>query len=152
MSGKTPLATPAPSPGLFSSKLILPLRGLSPNHAPPCAWCATSEGIVLWCALLRGHPVRNNTSGHSTPCSDRFPGSGLPFDTERRILTEGVAAISRVSLCLHRARSFQLPATALLPDYPDPDTSSTTSITPIPCVCAQIEVPGFAEFAQQGIS
>lgn len=28
------------------------------------------------CALLRGRPARNDTSGRWTPCGDRFPGSG----------------------------------------------------------------------------
>jgi hypothetical protein len=43
-------------------------------------------------------------------------------------------------------------ATTLLPEYPDPGSSSTISITPIPCFSAQIHAPGSAEFGHQGIS
>ena len=53
---------------------------------------------------------------------------------------------------LRRARTFQLLATTLLPEFPKPGTSSTISITPIPWFSAQIQAPGSAEFGQQGIS
>jgi hypothetical protein len=47
---------------------------------------------------------------------------------------------------------FQLLATTLLPEYSNPGSSSTISITSIPCVSAQIHAPGSAEFGQWGIS
>jgi hypothetical protein len=53
-----------------------PLCGSSPNPAPTLRSTLHSDGIVLRCALPRGRPARNDTSGRSTPCSDRFPGSG----------------------------------------------------------------------------
>jgi hypothetical protein len=43
-------------------------------------------------------------------------------------------------------------ATTLLPEYPNPGSSSTISLTPIPCFSVQIIAPGSAEFGQQGIS
>ena len=53
---------------------------------------------------------------------------------------------------LSKERSFQLLATTLLPEYPNPGPFSTMSITPIPCFSAQIHAPGSAEFGQWGIS
>ena len=47
---------------------------------------------------------------------------------------------------------FQLLATTLLPEYPNPGSSSTISITSIPCVFAQVQAPGSTEFGQQGNS
>lgn len=47
-----------------------------------------------------------------------------------------------------RARSFQLLATSLLPEHPNPSSSGTISITPISCVYAQIDARGSAEIGQ----
>jgi len=59
---------------------------------------------------------------------------------------------SRTNIYPGKARSFQLLATTLLPEYPKPGASSMISITPIPCFSAQIHAPESAEFGQQGIS
>jgi len=51
-----------------------------------------------------------------------------------------------------QGKIFQLLATTLLPEYPNPGASSTISITSIPCFSAQIHASGSAEFGQRGIS
>ena len=47
---------------------------------------------------------------------------------------------------------FQLLAITLLPEYPNPGSPNTISITSIPRVSAQIQTPESVQFGQSGIS
>jgi len=60
--------------------------------------------------------------------------------------------IGRKCCAPFKARSFQLLATTLLPEYLNPGSSSTISIIPIPRFSAQIDAPESAQFGQWGIS
>lgn len=76
-----------------------PLRGSSPNPASNPRSTLHSDWIVFRCALSRGRTARNDTSGRSTPYSDRFP---VPASVRHRsadTLAQGAAAISRLSSC-----------------------------------------------------
>jgi hypothetical protein len=109
-------------------------------------------------------PTKSATCPASLSCANFSPeritivGTGCPTQLTAHHPIKGwrvfLSSSSREpkSECPSRARSFQLLATTLLPEYPNLGSASTISITSIPCVSAQIQAPGSAEFGQWGIS
>ena len=113
-------------------------EGLSPQSrasVPGCPFASgdsKAAGFSVEMIVYNVQQTAQKLSGavHFSSSSPREPISGRP----------------------RKARSFQLLATTLLPESPNPGSSSTSSITPNPCYFAQIQAPGSAEFGQPGIS